>query len=228
MKPKKFYRANLETRKTANIVVGLLVSLSLILISFEWTSQDTKQSDVSLAPEISLENEIMQITRRDEVKPPPKPDLPAVAEVIELVNNDIELEDINFDIEVTRDTRVDFTIYTDSSTEVIEGEVERYFVEIMPTFNGGDPRQEFSRYIASKMHYPAEAARNGIQGRVLVKFVVNSKGELENPEIFHSVHPDLDNEALRVIKTSPPWEPGIQSGVRVSVTYIFPINFVLH
>jgi len=228
MKPKKSYGANLEKRKTTNFVVGLLVSLSLILISFEWTTPDTKQSGLSLAPEISLENEMMQITRRDEVKPPSKPDLPAIVDVIELVNDDIELEDINFNTEVTKDTHVDLTVYIDSAEEEIQGEVEWYFVEIMPTFNGGDPKQEFSRYIASKMHYPAEAAHNGIQGRVWVKFVVNSKGELINPEIYHSVHPDLDNEALRVIKTSPLWEPGIQSGVRVNVTYIFPINFILH
>ena len=228
MKPKKTYRTNLVKRETANFALGLLVSLSLILISFEWTTPDTNQSVASLAPEISLENEIMQITRRDEVKPPPKPDLPAIAEVIKLVDNDIKLKDIDFNTEVTRDTRVDFTIYTDSTEEVIEGEVERYFVEIMPAFNGGDPSKEFSRYIASKLHYPAEAASNGIQGRVLIKFVINSKGELVNPEIYHSVHPDLDNEALRVIRTSPPWEPGIQSGVRVNVTYIFPINFILH
>jgi protein TonB len=78
------------------------------------------------------------------------------------------------------------------------------------------------------MNYPEEAAQNGIKGRVYVKFVVNSKGQLVNAEIFKGVHPDLDNEALRVIKSSPLWEPGIQSGVKVSVTYIFPINFVLH
>jgi len=227
MKPKKTNRANLEKRKTVNLAVGLLVSLSLILISFEWTTPDTERSVMSLAPEISPENEIIQITRRDEVKPP-KPDLPAYVEVMELVDDDIKLEDIDFNTEVTKDTRVDLTIYIDSAEEVIDGEVERYFVEIMPTFNGRDPKQAFSRYIASKMHYPDEAVANGVQGRVWVKFVINSKGELVNPEIYRSVHPDLDNEALRVIKTSPPWEPGIQSGVRVNVTYIFPINFVLH
>ena len=228
MKPKKSYRANLEKRKTANFVVGLLVSLSLILISFEWTTPDTRQSGLSLAREISPENEMMQITRRDEVKPPSRPELPAITDVIELVNDDIELEDINFNTEVTEKTSVDLTVYIDSSEEVIQDEVEWYLVEIMPTFNGGDPKQEFSRYIASKMHYPAEAAHNGVQGRVWVKFVVDSKGELINPEIYRGVHPDLDNEALRVIKTSPPWEPGIQSGIRVNVTYIFPINFILH
>lgn len=56
----------------------------------------------------------------------------------------------------------------------------------------------------------------------------SKRGELVNAEIFKGVHPDLDSEALHVIKSSPLWETVIQSGVRVSITYIFPINFVLH
>jgi periplasmic protein TonB len=228
MKPKKTYSANLERRKTANFVVGLIISLTLILVTLEWTTEDRGLSGMNQATVIPYVSEMIEITRREEVKPTPKAELPAVAEVIQLVGNDVELEPIDFSSEVTGNTRIDLTIYADPEPEVIQGELERYFVEIMPTFNGGDPKVEFSRYIASKMHYPAEAALNGIQGKVLVKFVVNSKGELERAEIFRGVHPDLDNEALRVINTSPLWEPGIQSGTRVSVTYIFPINFVLH
>jgi len=228
MKLKKTHRANLEKRKAANFAVGLLISLSLILISFEWTTINTRLADADHATDIPFINEMMEITRREEPKTPPKNNLPPIVEIIQLVDNDIELEDIDFSNEVNEDTWVDFKIYTDTEPEVISGEVERYIVEIMPTFNGGDPSVEFNRYIASRMNYPEEAARNGIKGRVYVKFVVNSKGELVNAEIFRGIHPDLDNEALRVIKSSPLWEPGIQSGVRVSVSYIFPINFVLH
>lgn len=228
MELKKSHRASLERRRTANFVVGLLISLSVILISFEWTSMAPRLSDLNQASEILFEYEMMEITRRDETKPPPKPDLPAIAEVIQLVDNNIVVEEVDFSREVTKDTWVDFKIYSNMEPEVIVDEVEHYRVEIMPTFNGGDPSVEFTRYILSKLHYPEAAAQNGIEGRVLVKFVVNSKGELVKTEIFRSIHPDLDNEAIRVVKSSPPWEPGIQSGKRVSVTYIFPINFVLH
>jgi protein TonB len=228
MEQKKSHKANLEKRRAANFVVGLLISLSIVLISFEWTSSDTKLSDVNGAKVIHFENEMMEITRRDETVPPPKQALPAVVETIQLVNDDIVLDEIEFSREVTKDTWVDFKIYSDQETEVILDEVERYFVEIMPTFNGGNPSVEFNRFILSILHYPEVAAQNGIEGRVLVKFVVNSKGELEKAEIFRGVHPDLDNEALRVIKSSPLWEPGIQNGKRVSVTFIFPINFLLH
>jgi len=228
MEPNKSHKANLEKRIAANFIVGLLVSLSLILISFEWTTLTKNNSAVDRAAEIPFENEMMEITRREEPNPLPKPILPAIAEVIQLVDNNIELEEIDFNVEVTNDTWVDFASYADQEPELIEGEVERYIVEIMPTFNGGDPSVEFNRYIASKMVYPEEAAQNGVKGRVYVKFVVNSKGELVHPVIFQGVHPELDSEALRVIKLSPLWEPGIQSGMKVAVTYIFPINFVLY
>lgn len=228
MEQKKSHKANLEKRRAANFVVGLLISLSIILISFEWTNMAPGLSDVNQAREILFENEMMEITRRDETKPPPKPDLPAIAETIQLVENDIVLDEIDFSNEVTKDTWVDFRRYSNNEPEVIVDDVERYFVEIMPTFKGGVPSVEFNRFILSKLNYPKGAAQNGIEGRVLVKFVVNSNGELVKVEIFRSVHPDLDHEALRVIRSSPLWEPGIQNGKKVSVTFIFPINFVLH
>jgi len=228
MEQKKSHRANLEKRRAANFVVGLLISLSIVLISFEWTSMGSRLSEVNRAAEIPFDQEMMEITRRDEPLPPPRSDLPVIVETIELVDNNIKLEEVDFSREVTKDTWVDFKIYSDPEPEVIVDEVERYFVEIMPTFNGGVPSMEFNRFILSRLHYPEVAAQNGIEGRVLVKFTVNSKGELERAEIFRSVHPDLDNEALRVIKSSPLWEAGIQNGQRVRVTFIFPINFVLH
>lgn len=228
MELKKSHKANLEKRKATNFVVGILISLSLILISFEWTTQDKKLENVNLAPEVFFENEMVEITRRDEPKQHPKPNLPAIIEVIQMVDNDIELEAIDFSNELTKDTWIDFKAYNDTEPEIVIDDVERYFVEIMPTFNGGDPRIEFSRYIASRMKYPKEAIQNGIKGRVYIKFIVNSTGELVNAEIFQGIHSTLDNEALRVVQSSPLWEPGIQSGARVSVTYVFPINFVLH
>ncbi len=86
---------------------------------------------------------------------------------------------------------------------------------------------EFYKYIMSHLRYPELAIQNNISGRVIVKFVVNSSGKLVQAEVMRSVHPDLDNEALRVINSSPAWEPGIQGGHKVNVTFVFPISFEL-
>ncbi len=223
---KKSHKANLERRQGGRFILGLIISLSLILISFEWTALTTKLAAVHAAPEIMFDvNEIDHI-RREEIKPPAKPELPPIAPVIKLVDEDIPMPEIVWSTEVDPGTQITFSDYPDPEPEVIEPEV-RYIVEIMPTFNGGSPKTEFYKYIMANLKYPEQAVQNNISGRVIVKFVINSNGELVNAEVIRSVHPDLDNEALRVINSSPRWEPGIQSGRRVSVTFVFPISFKL-
>jgi len=102
-----------------------------------------------------------------------------------------------------------------------------YVVEEMPTFNGGDPAPEFRKYIAQNLRYPQVAAKNGIDGRVIVQFMVNSTGQVEDAVVVRSVDPALDKEALRVVMSSSDWTPGKQRGKAVNVLFTFPINFVL-
>ena len=101
-----------------------------------------------------------------------------------------------------------------------------YIVEDMPKFKGNDAT-EFRKWIAQNVRYPEEAAKNGIQGKVIVSFVVNKNGEVVNAEIKKSVDPYLDAEAVRVVESSPNWIAGKQRGVPVNVAFTFPINFVL-
>jgi len=101
-----------------------------------------------------------------------------------------------------------------------------YIVEDMPKFKGEDA-DTFRKYIAENVKYPAEAAKKGIEGKVFVEFVVNSNGDVVNVKIKKSVNSYLDAEAIRVVMSSPKWEPGLQRGIPVSVSFTFPINFVL-
>lgn len=101
-----------------------------------------------------------------------------------------------------------------------------FIVEDMPTFNGGKA-EEFRKFITGNLKYPDEAVKNGIYGKVFVQFEINSEGYLANARIIRSVHPLLDTEALRVVNSSPQWEPGKQRGEPVMVSFTFPINFVL-
>ncbi len=101
------------------------------------------------------------------------------------------------------------------------------YVKDMPLFNGVDPTVEFRKYIAYNLRYPDIAAENGIMGRVVVMFAVNSEGQVVDPVILNSVDTTLDNEAIRVVTSSPFWTPGRQIGNPVKVLFIYPINFVL-
>lgn len=96
-------------------------------------------------------------------------------------------------------------------------------VEEVPQFSEGEP----VRFIAKNIKYPARAAEQGVEGRVMVSFVVNKEGKVTEPKVVKSVHPLLDREAMRVIQNMPDWKPGKQRGVPVDVEFTLPVEFHL-
>ena len=98
-------------------------------------------------------------------------------------------------------------------------------VEQMPQFPGGEG--ELLKYISTHIKYPTMAAENNIQGRVVVKFVVQKDGKVGEVVVLRGKDPDLDKEAVRVVKTLPNFIPGKMNGQAVSVWYTLPINFKL-
>lgn len=99
------------------------------------------------------------------------------------------------------------------------------FVEEMPQFPGGD--QALLKAIADNTRYPAEAIANNIQGKVVLKFVVNSDGSVSRVEVLRGVDPLLDKEAMRVVGTLSGFKPGRQNGVAVPVWFSIPVYFQL-
>ena len=99
-------------------------------------------------------------------------------------------------------------------------------VEEMPQFPGG--QEELMKYVYANTVYPEVAKENNIQGTVIVKFCVTSKGGVNQINIFKGVNPELDKEVLRVVSTLPAFKPGKQAGVPVNVWFILPITFKLN
>ncbi len=98
-------------------------------------------------------------------------------------------------------------------------------VEQMPQFPGGDGA--LMKYIADHLKYPPVAMENNIQGRVVIQFVVTKTGKIGEVKVARSKDPDLDNEAVRVVKTLPDFIPGKMNGQSVNVWYTLPITFKL-
>ena len=107
----------------------------------------------------------------------------------------------------------------DTQDEVLD------MVEVMPEFPGGV--KALMSYLAKNIEYPKEAENAGMQGRVVVQFVVNTDGSIEDAKVVRAVNPLLDQEAIRVINTMPKWKPGMQDGKTVRVKYTVPIMFRL-
>ena len=98
--------------------------------------------------------------------------------------------------------------------------------EQMPQF--GTDNAELFKFLQENVKYPEDAAKNKIQGRVVVEFVVDKEGNIKDPTIMRSAYPSLDAEALRVVKSMPRWTPGYQDGQPVNVKYALPIVFKLN
>ncbi|MBK0381566.1 TonB family protein [Pedobacter sp. SD-b] len=98
-------------------------------------------------------------------------------------------------------------------------------VEVLPAFPGG--LDAFGKYLGKNLRYPPVAKEAGIQGRVYCQFVVEKDGSLTDIKVVRGIGGGCDEEAIRVLKTSPKWSPGIQNGRPVRVSYTVPIFFQL-
>ena len=98
-------------------------------------------------------------------------------------------------------------------------------VEQMPVFPGG--KEALNPYIAKNIKYPIEAEKAGIQGRVHAAFIIEKDGSVTGARIIRTVDPQLDAEAMRIIRNMPKWTPGMQDGKPVRVKYLLPVNFRL-
>ena len=108
---------------------------------------------------------------------------------------------------------------------VEEAPVSIAMVEQKPSFPGGEAAMY--QWLSSNIQYPAVASEEGIQGRVVVEFVVGKDGSITNVKVLRPRHPALDKEAVRVIKSMPKWVPGRNNGQPVKVTYTLPVTFKL-
>ena len=228
MELKKNPKVNLENWKTIFVEVGLVLALGVILAAFEWTSSDGINTDFAQSQEVVVEEEMMPITQQEEVKPPPPPEpVKQVIEMINIVDDDVDISD-DLDLFENEFSEAVSVKIVEFSYEEKEAEEEEIFVivEHMPSFQGGD-LTKFRDFVHKNLKYPEIAAENGIQGRVILSFVVEANGTLSNVKVLRGVDPAIDKEAIRVVESSPKWSPGQQRGKPVRVSFNMPIIFVL-
>ena len=216
MKPKKNPNISLEERKGMFFQIGLVATLIIVLVAFEWKSYDKVEYNLGQLNLDDMEEEIIPITKQ-EVKPPPPPPPPEIIEIIEddeEIENEVEVEDTESDEDV--------------EIEIEEEDDDEFFmvVENMPEFPGGD--LGLMKYIQKNVKYPAIAKEYDITGKVYVSFIVDKSGKVTNVKVVRGVDKNLDAEAVRVVKSLPKYKPGKQRGKSVRVMFTIPINFTLN
>jgi len=227
MERKKNDKANLEKKKGVFFQLGLVITLSLILIGFEWTSSGLSENQFDTGEGDVIDEEIIPVTRQEKPEPKSLPKPPKVTEVLNIVEDDVTIENelILDDLESDQDEEVQILDFDMADEEQEEAEIF-FIVEDMPSFKG-QGLNGFRNWVMKNLQYPEIAAENGISGTVYVQFVVEPTGIVNKVTIMRSVDPSLDKEAIRVVKTSPKWVAGKQRGKSVRVAFTFPIKFVL-
>ena len=114
-----------------------------------------------------------------------------------------------------------------SDIKIDSPDTNKVFVAVQqePAFPGG--KQKWADYLKENLKYPSQAKENSIQGRVFVQFVVERDGVISNPKVVRGIGSGCDEEAIRLMKASPKWDPGLQNGHAVRVQYMVPIDFRL-
>ena len=227
MEVKKSASASLENKSYDFLLMGLVVALGFLFIFFEWTTTEVKKIDTSDAQAIFEEEEMMEVTVQKDVPPPPPAAVappPVVAPEIKVVENTVETKDIEIKSSEETGEAVEAAPIDNGPEEVEEEEIFMR-VEKAPSFPGG--QKAMMEYLMKNIKYPAVCQEAGISGRVIVSFVVNKDGTIQNVEVIRGVHEKLDAEAVRVVKSMPAWSPGEQQGRKVRSKFQLPVFFRL-
>lgn len=237
MEVKKSKKADLEGQKGTGLLIGYIVTLATMFACFEYTTREYAETDVVYSTSSFVsEEEVIPITQPIfTAAPPPPADAPQVAEILDIVDDNTDI--VEEKIETTESTDQAITGPTAPVTGPViagppapvqeESDENEIFevVEQNPMFPGGE--KALMEWLTKNLKYPSVAQENGIQGRVLVSFVVNKDGSIVDPKVVRSVDPSLDKEAIRVVSAMPKWAPGKQRGKTVRVKYSLPVTFRL-
>ncbi len=222
--PKKILYADTHTYKPLFMTIGLVLSLGLTLILFEWKSYDETEL-LELADAKDTFEEVYEIPPTQQ-PPPPKPKIqhPEIVAVPDEEEIEQEIE-LVLDVEVTEETRVEDIQELDIEEPAEEVDEIFLVVEEQPAPVGG--MTAFYKFLGDHIQYPETARRVGISGRVFVEFVVDKTGHITMARVVKGIGGGCDEEAVRVVKLAPPWKPGMQRGRPVRVKMTVPVYFKL-
>jgi protein TonB len=238
---KEYGAYRLRKKYNRNVIIALIIgivimSTAIITPYLNAKAAENRAKKTERQVEIKMEN-LDQPTETVAPPPPPPPPPEDVVQqsryvppvVVDSVKPEETVQLMTADqaqVEVQNEEVVEEVQVVAEEVQENVDEAEPFVVvEEMPMFPGGEPA--LLAYIAEHTQYPEVAKENNIQGKVIVRFCVTSKGGVDKVSILKSVDPELDAEAIRVVQSLPAFKPGKQGGKPVPVWYMVPINFTL-
>ncbi len=214
--------SNLKNYYIVLLETGLILALLAVTVLFKINLTSTETEVIALVEQEIVEmEEIVQTQQRERIPPPPRPPTPVAVPNTEIIE-DVQ---ININAELDIHTMLELPLPPpppQQKFEYVEEEPEEFFiiVEQMPELIGG------LEALQKEIKYPERALRANIQGRVFVQFIVNERGEVENPVIVRGIGGGCDEEAIRVVSKAK-FNPGMQRGRPVRVQYNLPVVFII-
>jgi protein TonB len=228
MEIKKTPKADLERDISLSFLMGLVVAVAVLFVGFEWGEEDIQIATDSGMGVVIDEEEIEMTIQNEPPPPPPEPEVIKEPDILEIVEDEVEVENIQIASSEDDMSQAQLDTYV-APIEEEEEEVDENFVfvtvEKMPVFPGGE--LALLKWIAEHTNYPTIAAENSISGRVSCTFTVNTDGSVTDVQVVRPVDPNLDKEAIRVLRSLPKFKPGEQRGKPVRVKYNVPVYFKL-
>jgi len=245
-----------QTSSSRHLIAFLctLVFITIVALIPSFMSAISKNKDVALSgydgplvvTDVDLTEEVPQEVIEQSIAPPPPPIINSVQFTPPAIVDDAEVNaenEMRTQEELSNSTALITTVtYHSENTEGADpGELlqeqrdvigtayvpDKPFetAEVMPQYPGGN--SELMRFMKNNLKYPTIAAETGIEGRVVVKFVVDKNGAISDIQVLKGIDPSCDKEAVRVVKLMPNWIPGMQNGNPVSVYFNLPVFFKL-
>jgi protein TonB len=224
-------RVRVKKHRRLLFPIGLVIALGIVLGLIERTNE--QKEDKKVNQNVSLPDKYGVAPIVHVVDNVPVPIIrPQVADVLKIVEiKPKPTEQITVTQPLKEEDKIPLKYLNPKESKglpevILKNERVYLAAEEMPRFQGDDANS-FREWIKNHTRYPQIAAENGISGRVIVQFAVNSRGEVVDVSVVRSIDPSLDKEAVRVISSSPRWIPGKMRGLPVKVQFNFPVFFVL-
>ena len=233
----KTVNEELRSQKSTSLLIGYVVVLAAMFVAFEYTTRDVVvKEEGKIYESVVLEEDMIPITQQQEIVAPPPAAAPKVAEIINIVDNETELPEEEIETSEEVNQAITTVVGTGAPSAVATGPVgpiveevddDRVYdvVEENASFPGGD--EECMKWLRKNIRYPSICQEQGVQGRVIVAFVVNRDGSIVDVKVVRSPDENLSEEAIRVVKLMPKWKPARQGNKTVRSRFNLPVMFRL-
>jgi len=223
MEEKKTEKADLTKKTSFFFSIGLLITMSIVVMAFEWKDRDKQDIDL-MGKSTNTFEEMLEIPPTEQ-PPPPPPEVqqPQIIEVPDEEEIEEEIQ-VKFDVEVTEETKVQQIVI---QAEEPKEEVEEIFTIVEDPASPVGGMTAFYKYVGDKIKYPPQARRMGVEGRVFVEFIIDKDGSLSEVRAVKGIGAGCDEEAVRILQSAPKWKPGKQRGKPVRQRMVLPITFKL-